>query len=87
MEMQTGPQQITLTKEIEIDGTKVKALVMREPTVGDQLAAQRSAPDGDEVMAEINLIANLCMLSAADVQKLAVRDFKKVQKVLVGFTV
>lgn len=75
---------IKLETGIEIDGTRVKALTMREPTVGDQIAAQEVK--GSPAAQEVALVANLCEITPADVQRLTLRDYGRVQEALRGFT-
>lgn len=77
-------EKIELETGVDIDGTKVKALTMREPTVADQLAA--SEVKGSNAQQEITLIANLCEITPDDVKKLTLRDYRKVQEAFAGFT-
>lgn len=74
---------IDLIKPITVDGSEVKALRMREPTVGDQLAMEKSG--GTDSEKEVGMIAMLCMIAPADVNKLKLRDYKKVQAAFVSF--
>lgn len=83
--VQTGSVEIPLSKSIKIDGTEVKALVMREPTVGDQLTAIKQGKN-DSAESEISLFANLCEVTPSDIKQLSLRDYGKVQKVFKGFT-
>jgi phage FluMu protein gp41 len=77
-------EQIKLEAGVEIDGTLVKTLAMREPTVGDQIAAQEVK--GSPAAQEVALVANLCEIAPADVQRLTLRDYARVQEALRGFT-
>lgn len=77
-------EQIKLENGIDIDGTTVKTLTMREPTVADQLAA--SEIKGTSAVQEITLIANLCEVSPDDIKKLTLKDYRKVQEAFAGFT-
>lgn len=81
----TDTVKIELSRPLDIDGAKVSTLTMREPTVADQLAASEGG--GSDAVQEINLVANLCQVTPADIKKLPLRDYKKVQGALVGFTV
>lgn len=81
---QTGSVDITLSKPIKIDGAEIKVLRMREPTVADQLAMDKSG--GSAAEQEITLVANLCQVAPADLHQLTLRDYKNVQAALVGFT-
>lgn len=74
---------IELSKAIKIDGAEVKALNMREPTVGDQLAMEKTG--GSDAEKELSMIAMLCMVKPADLNQLTLRDYKKVQEAFVGF--
>lgn len=74
---------IALNKPLEIDGAKVTALSMREPTVADQLAASKAK--GDDAEREILLLANLCTITPEDVRRLTLRDYKRAQEAFTGF--
>lgn len=76
-------EEIELKKPINIDGTEIKKILMREPTVGDQLFATKSG--GSDADQEITLIANLCEVTPADIHKLSLRDYNQVRKALEGF--
>lgn len=79
-----GSVDIPLRKPVKIDGTEVKVLRMREPTVADQLAVQKSgAPEGPEM--ELGLFAALCMVKPSDLHTLTMRDYKRVQEMYQGF--
>lgn len=79
-----GSVDVTLRKPLTIDGASVNTLRMREPLVEDQLAAQE-ASGGDNAKMELTLMANLCMLAPADLKKLTMRDYKKVQAAFAAF--
>lgn len=81
---QAGQVDIHLSKPIDIDGAKVSVLTMREPTVGDQVAASEQG-GSDSAMVEVNLIANLCTVSPADIMGMSLRDYKKVKEAFMGF--
>lgn len=76
--------QIKLSKPLDVDGTKVDTLTMREPTVGDQLVMEEIG--GTPGNQEVNLFANLCGITAAQVKKLSIKDYKKIQAAYAGFT-
>lgn len=78
-----GSVTIPLNKPLKMEGTDVKALTMREPTVRDQRAARKLAKDDEE--AELALMANLCLVSMEDLDGLTLRDFRRVQEQLLGF--
>jgi len=69
--------EITLRKAIDIDGTKIPVLAMREPTVEDQLIME--ATKGSDAVKEMTFIANLCGVGLVDVKKLTTRDYGRVQ--------
>lgn len=75
---------ITLMRGIDVDGAKVTALRMREPTVADQETAVNM--DGEPATLEIFYLANLCEVSPDQIRKLSVRDFKRIQEAYAVFT-
>jgi hypothetical protein len=74
---------ITLSKSVTIDGTEVKALRMREPTVKDQRAARRLAEDPEET--EVTLFSSLCGVTADTINNLKMRDYQRLQAAYLGF--
>lgn len=58
-------------------------LRMREPTVEDQLAIDK-VKDGDAAK-ELSLFANLCEITPADLRKLTLRDYRRVQAAFASF--
>ena len=78
-----GSVTITLARGVTVDGASIKVLQMREPTVGDQIAAQ--AGKADPARHEVALIANLCSIAPSDVEALTMRDYRRVQAALMGF--
>lgn len=83
MSQAEGFIDIELSRALEIDGAKVNALRMREPTVEDQLAAE--AIQGTDSQREIQTFANLCSIAPADIRRLPLRDYKRVQKAFLNF--
>lgn len=79
-----GTADITLSRPIEISGTKVSAFRMSEPTVQTQL--DMDAAKGSDVEKEIGMFANLCMQSPADIKRLPLRDYKRLQAAFDLFT-
>ena len=79
-----GYVDIELSRPIEIDGAQVSVLRMREPTVADQLTAEGMS--GTEGQKEVALVANLCQVAPEDIKRLTVRDYRAVQRAVVGFT-
>jgi hypothetical protein len=80
---QDGSVDIPLSKPIKIDGAPIKSLRMREPTVGDHLAASKGTSDAAEQ--ELAMVANLCMVTTEDLKQLSLRDYRRVQAALVAF--
>lgn len=80
-----GFVDVALAKPLTIDGASVSALRMREPTVADQLAMEEMK--GTDGAKEIGMFANLCEVSPADIKKLSLRDYKKMQQAFLVFTV
>jgi len=78
-----GTVDITLSRELEVNGAKLSVLTMREPTVSDQLAA--SEVKGSEAVKEISFFANLCTIAPTDLQRLPVRDYARLQAAFAAF--
>jgi hypothetical protein len=74
---------IKLSYPVEHDGLPISDIALRRPTVGDNLAAQKSAESDAE--REIRLIANLSELPPDAIMKLDMQDYRKIQKELAGF--
>lgn len=81
-ETETGVE-ITLNKPLDIDGAKVAVLSMREPTVNDQLVAEKIK--GSDAEKEIAILSNLLTITPDDVRRLTLRDYKRVQEAYLGF--
>ena len=79
-----GSVDIELKRGLEVDGSIVKVLRMREPTVADQIAA--SEVKGSEAEQEVRLIANLCEVSLDDVRGLTLRDYRRIQNAFLSMT-
>lgn len=76
-------KDIELAKPINIAGVETKVLRMREPTVADQLVANKFK--GDDAEKELMIFANLCGIAPEDFHKMTMRDYTKVQKAYSGF--
>ena len=76
-------ERITLSFPINHDSLPIKEIALRRPTVGDHLAAQKSA--GTDAEREIRLIANLAELPPGAIHLLDMKDYAALQKVLGGF--
>lgn len=75
---------ITLSRPAEMSGAKVGTIRMREPSSGD-LENFQIAP-GHEATRELNTFANLCEQSPADIRKLPLRDYQRLQAAYSLFT-
>lgn len=80
-----GFVDIELARPIQIAGAAVKALRMREPTVGDQISA--GDPEKGAQEWELRMLTNLCEISPDDLKKVSIRDYRKLQKAFMDFTV
>ncbi|QPB08635.1 tail protein [Burkholderia phage Mica] len=79
-----GSVTVTLSRPIEVNGAKLAAMTMREPEVGDQLAANEVK--GSEDIKEVHFFANLCTIAPEDVRRLKVRDYQRLQLAFANFT-
>lgn len=79
-----GSVGIKLHTPLEIGGTKVPAMQMREPTINDQLVFE--ATKGSDAIKEVQLFANLCGHSAEEVKSLTIRDYRRLQGAYGTFT-
>lgn len=82
-DLDSGFIDIALNRPLDVDGTKVTALRMREPTVADQLAMDEYK--GGDVAKELFTLANLCQVTPDDLKKLTLKDYKKVQNAFLDF--
>lgn len=82
IKLRDGVADITLSRPLEINGAKVAVLTMREPTVDDQLVAEKLGTGGE---ADKTYMANLCGQAPADIGRLPLRDFKRLQVAFHGF--
>lgn len=78
-----GFADITLSRDFDIGGTKVKALRMREPTVKDQRTAFSVSQDMGE--REAAIFQNLCELAPAELDRLPLKDYARLQAAYEGF--
>ena len=70
-------------RPITIDGTEVKSLEMREPTVGDQLAVDKLSSAAEK---EVAMFANLCEIAPATLHGLSIKQYGKLQDAYADFT-
>jgi hypothetical protein len=81
--IETGFIDVTLNRAIDVDGTPMKVLRVREPTVADQLLADEYK--GSDSAKELITMANLCQVSIDDLKKLTLKDYKKLQEAFINF--
>lgn len=79
-----GSYTIELSRELDVNGEKLKELTMREPLVDDQLAA--SEGKGSESIKELTFFANLCTVEPAAIRRLPIRDYLRLQAAFGNFT-
>lgn len=79
-----GHVDITLSKPLDVNGTKRPKLRLREPLVSDQLAADEAGGDSDSKR-ETFLIGNMAELAPSDLNKLTLRDYKRLQYGFLSF--
>jgi len=78
-----GSVDITLSRPLTINGASIAVMRMREPTVNDQLAMD--AAGGGDATKELTMMANLTEQDMADLKRLPLRDYKRLQTAFVGF--
>lgn len=71
-------------RPVRIDGTEVKQLTMREPTVDDEMTGQQMGK-GNDREAECIIFANLTGLAPDNIKGLKLREYKRLQVAYVGF--
>lgn len=74
-DLPSGDKEITLSDESKV--------VMREPTVSDQIIATKGAENVAE--AEITYVSNLTMKTEAEIKSLKMKDYNRLQAALKGF--
>jgi hypothetical protein len=77
--------RITLNKPLMVSGAKVSSLVMREPTVEDQIVMDEMT--GSDIVKEVAMFANLCQMAPEDIRKLTLKDYRQLQEVFKAFVV
>jgi hypothetical protein len=78
-----GSMIVTLSKPFEVNGAKLSYLTMREPSVDDQIIS--GDVRGSEAVKEVHLFSNLCTVAPADLRKLPVRDYLRLQAAFANF--
>ena len=74
---------IDLNFSVEVDGTAIKQLTMRRPTVRDQLGFEEGK--GSDARKIVNMLAHLCEVSPDTTLDLDQSDFNTLAEVLQGF--
>lgn len=78
-----GFTDITLSRPLDVAGSKLATVRMREPLVRDQ--AVMSKMEGDNSDKEITMFANLCGLVPADLDAMPMRDYSRLQTAYLAF--
>lgn len=78
-----GFTDIKLSRPLDVAGSKVSSLRMREPLVRDQ--SVMSKMEGDNSEKEITLFANLCEVLPGDLEAMPVRDYSRLQTAYLAF--
>lgn len=73
-----------LTTFPQMDGTEIKSLRLREPTVEDQLSVSKAHPHSGD--AEVALIANLSEQSPEAIKGMTLKQYSRCQKAIALFT-
>ena len=76
-------ETLDLEFSIDVEGTTVRQLTMRRPTVRDQLGYEEGK--GSEARRVVNMLANLCEVSPDTILQLDNSDFARLSKILEGF--
>lgn len=79
-----GSLAIRLAKPIVVDGVPQSVIQMREPTVGDEIAAQTSP--GGSAGFEVTLFGNLTMLPPDALRAMTIRNYRRLQEAYRLFT-
>lgn len=72
-------ETIKLTTPVTLNGVQTNQIILREPTVGDQLTARKLAGSDDEQF-EITMLANLAGCAPKDLHQVTLRDYGQLQK-------
>jgi hypothetical protein len=75
----TDNATIKLSRPSLLNGVRQDKLTLRTPTVGDLRGASKHSKDDAEAQ-DVFLFASLAECSPDDIEKLTVRDFRRVQK-------
>lgn len=79
-----GHCDIALAAPVTLEnGVTQEALRMREPTVEDQIVHDEMK--GSDAIREVTMFANLCEVAPADIRKLSLKSYRRVQEAYAGF--
>jgi hypothetical protein len=77
VDLPDGTKKIDFSdRPLSIDGVEIKSLVMREPTVDDQLSQEHIKLPGQQ---EVTIIANLCEQDPAAIRALKIKQYGRLQ--------
>lgn len=82
-EQADGSLLVELRRGFDVDGATVTAVTLREPTVADEIAAQKAK--GTKGEQELAFIANLAEVPPAALEGMTSRDYRRVQDGLAAF--
>lgn len=77
--LSAGAITVKLASSVELNGVQVDRLTLREPTIGDLRAAAKVHKDDKEAQ-EIHLFASLAECTPADIDRLSVKNYNRVQE-------
>lgn len=81
--MKVPTKEIKLSKKYDFNGVKTDTLQMREPTIGDEIIAQESAKNPEQV--QLLMFGNLCDISLDELKKVTSKDGLEIVKVYNDF--
>jgi len=84
MSKNTNTKTIKFSREYSLNGgAMTDTITMREPTVGDEINAQETAPK--ESLVQITLFANLCDLTLDELKQISSKDGQKIAEAYNSF--
>ena len=78
-----GSVTVALARGYARDGAQINVVTMREPTVGDQIAAE--AAGATNAAREVALFGALCQLTPSEVTSIKMKDYGRLQVAYRGF--
>jgi hypothetical protein len=78
-----GSVTITLSRPFDVNGEKLTALTMREPTVNDQLIA--AEVKGTETDKDVQYFSSLTGVAPSDLSRLPIRDYTRIAAAFTKF--